>query len=149
MIRWFLLIGVVACLASPAQAQNASKVAEDIAQRWVTAYNSGDAKGVGALFTADGFWSPATAELFKGPEAIADTLATRIKLGFTKQTQKPTEAHQVGDVIWAAGEYDVFGSGENAGKHYAGRYGEVIVRDSTGNWHIAMLTGNGGMKPLH
>jgi len=148
MMRWVVLTGVVVCLASPAQAQNASKVAEEFANKWVTAYNSDNPKGVAALFTADGIWSPATAELFKGREAIAKTLGARIKLGFTKQTQEPTEAHQVGNVIWALGEYTVFGSGESTGKRYAGRYGEVIVRDNTGNWHIAMITGNGGMKPL-
>jgi uncharacterized protein (TIGR02246 family) len=148
MMRWFMLIGVVVCLASSTQAQDASKVAEEFANKWVTAYNSGNPEGVAALFTTDGIWSPATAELFKGREAIAKTLAARIKLGFTKQTQNPTEAHQDGNVIWASGEYSVFGSGETAGKQFAGRYGVVYVRDNTGNWHIAMITGNGGMKPL-
>ena len=104
MMRWLVLIGVVVCLASSAQAQNATKVAEDFGNKWVTSYNAGDAKGIASLFTKDGTWSPATAVLLKGRDEIEKAVATRIKAGFTKTTVTMAEAHQIGDVIWAAGE---------------------------------------------
>lgn len=43
------------------------------------------------------------------------------------------------------GEYLITGSGENTGKEIAGRFGAVYVREGN-DWHLAMLTGNGGLK---
>ena len=56
-----------------------------------------------------------------------------------------TDAHQAGNVVWASGEYVITGSGENNGKEIAGRFGAVYVREGN-DWHLAMLTGNGGPK---
>jgi len=144
-MRWFVLIGVAVCLASSAQAQNATKIAEDFGNKWVASYNAGDAKGLASLFTKDGTWSPDRAVLLKGRDEIEKAVAARVKAGFTKQTVTMAEAHQIGDVIWALGEYSVSGSGENAGKEIAGRFGAVYVREGN-DWHIAMLTGNGELK---
>lgn len=145
MIRWFVLIGMVVCLGSSAHAQNATKVADDFGNKWVASYNAGDAKGIASLFTKDGTWSPATAVLLKGRDEIEKAVAARMKAGFTKTTVTMTEAHQIGDVVWAVGEYSVIGSSENAGKEIAGRFGAVYVREGN-DWHLVMLTGNGGLK---
>lgn len=128
--------------ALPAQAQDATKVAQDFIGKWVADYNSGDAKGPATLFTSDGGWSPATAALLGGRDEITKAVTERIKAGYTKTTVTLTEAHQAGNVVWTLGEYAVFGSGADAGKQIAGRFGAVYVRDGDA-WHLSMLTGNG------
>lgn len=122
-------------------------VAQDIVGRWVTLYNAGDAKGIAALFTKDGLFSPAAGILLHGRAEIAKTVAARISDGFNKETVSVLEEHRIGDVAWATGQYDIVGSGKNDGKHVAGHFGAVYVLER-GGWHIAQLTGNGIMKAL-
>lgn len=133
----FLMLGSVL----PVRAQDASKTADELAKKWVTAYNAGDAAAISAFFTKEGVFSPATATLLKGRDAIERGTAGRMKAGWTKETVTVSEAHQAGDVIWASGEYAITGSFESAGKQIRGRFGEVLVREGD-NWHIAQLTGN-------
>jgi len=147
LLRLFrtLVIAPVLLFTTSAFAQNATKVAEDFGNKWVATYNAGDAKGIASLFTKDGTWSPATAALLKGHDQIEKAVAARMKAGFTKQTVTMEAAHQNGDTIWAEGEYSIIGSGDNSGKKIAGRFGAVYVREGN-DWHLAMLTGNGGLK---
>jgi uncharacterized protein (TIGR02246 family) len=144
VIAAFAAGGLMAA-ALPAHAQDATKVAQDFIGRWVADYNSGDAKGLAALFSSDGTWSPAAAALLRGRDEIAKAVAERIKAGYNKTTVTLTEAHQAGNVVWALGEYAVFGSGADVGKQIAGRFGAVYVRDGDA-WHLGMLTGNGVVK---
>jgi len=137
-----LAVGFVMLVSiMPARAQDASKTADELAKKWEASYDAGDAAAIGAFFTKGGVFSPATASLLKGPDAIEKAIAGRMKAGWTKETVTVTEAHQSGDVIWVSGEYDLVGSGESAGKQIRGRFGEVLVRDGN-EWHIAQLTGN-------
>ncbi len=50
-------LGLVAMLVtSPAYADEAMTVAQDIVSKWQTAYNNGDAATVAALYTQDAVW---------------------------------------------------------------------------------------------
>ncbi len=128
---------LMSCSVLPVHAQEASKAAE----KWVAAYNSGDAAAIAALFTQDAVFSPASAVTLKGREVIEKALAGRMKAGFTKETVNVTEEHQNGDTLWAVGDYEVIGSGESEGKKINGKFGEVLMRDGDA-WHIVMLTAN-------
>lgn len=124
-----------------AYAQDAKKTADDFATQWVTAYDAGDAAALAALFTPDGVFNAPSGAVLKGRDAIGKALAGRIKAGWTKETVTTTDAGTAGTAVWAAGEYGLVGSGEQAGKQSGGHFGWVLIRDGD-TWHAAMLTAN-------
>lgn len=139
--RLFLSLLILAtCL--PAMAQDrAKRVVDDVAAKWLTAYNANEPANIAALFTSDGVFLASSAKEFKGREAIEKAVAGRIKAGWTKETISVREAHSVGDIIWATGEYTLIGSGEMSGKHYSGMFGDVFVKDGDG-WRLALVIAN-------
>jgi uncharacterized protein (TIGR02246 family) len=140
-LRWFLVLLAVSTSSFSAYAQDAMKAADDFATKWVTAYDSGDAAALAALFTPDGIFNAPSGTALKGRDAIEKALAGRIKAGWTKETVTTSDAGAVGPAIWAAGEYALVGSGDVAGKHTGGHFGWVLVRDGDA-WRVAMLTAN-------
>ena len=140
-LRWFLALLVVGTSSLSAHAQDAKKTADDFATKWVTAYDAGDAAVLAALFTPDGVFNAPSGAALKGREAIEKALAGRMKAGWTKETVTTNDAGAAGNAVWAAGEYALLGSGEQAGKQTGGRFGWVLVRDGDA-WRVAMLTAN-------
>lgn len=138
VIAAFVLM--IACTASAA-AQDEMKVADEMAKKWVTAYNAGDAAAIAAMFTPDGFFNAPSGTVLKGREAIEKAIAGRIKAGWTKETITVTVANSVGNAIWSAGDFAITGSGEVEGKQTSGHYGEVLVREGD-SWYLVMLTAN-------
>ena len=145
MIQRTLVSSIFAIsLAATASAQqnatnhDARKVAEDLTRQWEEAYNHGNADAVGALFAPDGvFVGPAG--VLSGQKEIASALQGRIKQGWAKETITIGEAREVGNAIWAIGDYTSVGSSEQAGKQMNGRYGFVATREG-GAWRISMIT---------
>jgi uncharacterized protein (TIGR02246 family) len=133
-----LIIGLVV----PAMAEdNAKKVADELAAKWEAAYNAGDPGKIASMFASDGAFNPPSGVLVKGKDAIEKGLAGRMKAGWTKETVSVTEAHSVGNAIWAVGDYNLIGTGEMAGKETGGKFGEVLVKEGN-DWHLVMLTAN-------
>ena len=61
---------------------DAKKIAQDLTDKWVAAYNTGDAKAIAALYTKDALFSNAGAKDFmKGQDAIEQNLAAGIEQG--------------------------------------------------------------------
>ena len=140
-LRRFLVLLFVSVSSISAYAQDAKKTADDFATKWVAAYDGGDAAALAALFTADGVFNAPSGAVLKGRDAIEKALAGRIKAGWTKETVTTTDAEMAGTAVWAAGEYGLVGSGEQAGKQSGGHFGWVLVRDGDA-WPAAMLTAN-------
>jgi uncharacterized protein (TIGR02246 family) len=140
-LRRFLVLLFVSVSSISAYAQDAKKTADDFATKWVAAYDAGDAAALAALFTADGVFNAPSGAVLKGRDAIEKALAGRIKAGWTKETVTTTDAEMAGTAVWAAGEYGLVGSGEQAGKQSGGHFGWVLVRDGDA-WRAAMLTAN-------
>jgi len=140
-LRWFLVLLVVSTSSFSAYAQDAKKTADDFGTKWVTAYDSGDATALAALFTPDGIFNAPSGAALKGRDAIEKALAGRIKAGWTKERVTTSDAGAVGTAVWAAGEYALLGSGDVAGKQTGGHFGWVLVRDGDA-CHVAMLTAN-------
>jgi len=140
-LRRFLVLLFVSVSSISAYAQDAKKTADDFATKWVAAYDAGDAAALAALFTADGVFNAPSGAVLKGRDAIEKALAGRIKSGWTKETVTTTDAGMAGTAVWAAGEYGLVGSGEQAGKQSGGHFGWVLVRDGDA-WRAAMLTAN-------
>jgi uncharacterized protein (TIGR02246 family) len=138
---WFLALLVVGASSLSAHAQDAKKTADDFATKWVAAYDAGDAAALAALFTPDGVFNAPSGAALKGRYAIEKALAGRMTAGWTKETVTTIDAAAAGNAVWAAGEYALSGSGEQAGKQTGGRFGWVLVRDGDA-WRVAMLTAN-------
>jgi uncharacterized protein (TIGR02246 family) len=140
-LRRFFVVLFISISSIPAYAQDAKKTADDFASKWVTAYDAGDAAALAALFTPDGVFNAPSGAVLKGRDAIEKALAGRIKAGWTKETVTTADAGAAGTAVWAAGEYGLVGSGEQAGKQSGGHFGWVLVRDGDA-WRAAMLTAN-------
>jgi len=136
-----LALLVLSTSSLTAYAQDAKKTADDFAAKWVSAYDAGDAAALAALFTPDGVFNAPSGAVVKGRDAIEKALAGRIKAGWTKETVTTTDAGMAGTAVWAAGEYGLVGSGEQAGKQSGGHFGWVLVPDGSA-WRAAMLTAN-------
>src|SRR5436305_2054030 len=100
-----LAVSLLVFAATSAHAQDAMKTAEEIAAKWVAAYNAGDAAAVAALFTQDGVFNAPSGTVLKGRDAIEKAVAGRMKVGWTRETVTTTNAGAAGTGIWAAGEY--------------------------------------------
>jgi len=140
-LRLLAMVVLMAGTVFPAHAQDAMKVANELGAKWETAYNSGDAGAIAAMFTPDGVFSAPSGAVLKGHEAIEKAIGGRIKAGWTSETVTVKDAGMVGNGVWAVGDYAITGSGDNAGKQTGGHFGEVLVRDGDA-WHVVMLTAN-------
>ena len=125
------LLGLVAMLVtSPAYADEAMTVAQDIVSKWQTAYNNGDAAKVAALYTQDAVWVRPTG-IEKGKAEIEKAVANLIKQS-PKLTVSAVGAEQNGNVVWYYSDY-MFPNGST------GHSGVTLVNDA-GSWQIAMHT---------
>lgn len=68
----FVATVLVVGSAVPAQAQDASKAAEDLGKKWVEAYDAGDAAAIAALFTPDGVFIPASGVVPQRPQGLPE-----------------------------------------------------------------------------
>jgi uncharacterized protein (TIGR02246 family) len=127
-------LGLVAMLiTSPAYADEAMTVVQDLGSKWQNAYNSGDAAKIADLYVPDAVFSSGVLGTLKGKAEIEKAVADQMKKT-PKITVKPMEAHQSGNVVWGYGEF-MFPDGPS------GHYGIIDVNDG-GTWHIAMHISN-------
>jgi uncharacterized protein (TIGR02246 family) len=97
-------LGLVAMLVtSPAYADEAMTVAQDIVSKWQTAYNNGDAATVAALYTQDAVWVRPTG-IEKGKAEIEKAVANLMKQS-PKLTVSAVGAEQNGNVVWYYSNY--------------------------------------------
>ena len=126
-----LVIGML--ITSPAYADEATTVVQDLGSKWQNAYNSGDAATIADLYLPDAILSSGVLGTLKGKAEIEKAVADQIKKN-PKITVKPTAGHQSGNVIWGYGDF-MFPNGPS------GHYGITAVNDA-GSWHIAMHISN-------
>jgi uncharacterized protein (TIGR02246 family) len=126
-------LGLIAMLVtSPAYADEAMTVAQDVASKWQTAYNNGDAGKIADLYTQDAVWVRATG-IAKGKAEIETAAANLMKqLPNNKLTANVVGAGQSGNVVWFYTD-TMFANGPT------GHSGVMLVNDA-GSWHIAMHT---------
>ena len=117
------LLLMVSLTAAPAFAeqgaaisqQDARQAADTVENKFVASYNAGNAAEVAVPFTTDATYATAGGSVLSGPQAIEKAIAARIKTGWTKESVAISEAHAVGNAVWALGEYSIVGSGQNSG----------------------------------
>jgi uncharacterized protein (TIGR02246 family) len=124
---------VVLLTTSPAYADEAMTVLQDIGSKWQTAYNSGDAAKVADLYLPDAVFSSGVLGTLKGKAEIEKAVADQMKKT-PKIAVNPTAAHQNGNIVWGYGDF-MFPDGPS------GHYGVTLVNDA-GSWHTAMHISN-------
>ncbi len=131
----------VALAAAGFALAGAGKDYADTSERWMKAFNAGDAAGIAALYTEDGTAMPPNAPAVKGRAAIEAYLAEDIagSPAGGKLTVKVTDQDHSGDLGYARGTWsmtDASGAVVDRGK-----WVEVRKRVK-GNWYIHVDTWN-------
>jgi ketosteroid isomerase-like protein len=107
-------------------------VAQDLASKWQTAYNNGDAAKVAELYMQDAVWVRPT-EIDKGMAEIEKAVANSIKQ-FPQLTVNVAGAGQHGNVVWFYSNY-MLANGPT------GHSGVVLFNDG-GSWRYLLHTSN-------
>ena len=131
-LRSLTLMTVVA-ITSPAYADEAMTVAQDIVSKWQTAWNIGNAGQIADLYVQDAVFSSGVLGVLKGKSEIEKALADQMKKT-PKITLNLLDAHQNGNVVWYYLDF-MFPNGPS------GHAGVTAVNDA-GSWHIAMHVSN-------
>ena len=105
-------------------------------QKWLKAFNGGDALGVSVLYSENARLMPPNSEIIEGRAAIADFtkgfVATGAKLAFKLLT-----VHESPDFCVAVGTYEMdIPTGAEIQKD-TGKFMEVWTRQPDGSWQIA------------
>ncbi|HRO12391.1 nuclear transport factor 2 family protein [Amaricoccus sp.] len=93
-----LVAGGLGGLALPAFAQSVEEVAAAYAV-WDAAFNAGDAEAVGATYTADAIFLPATHDVIEGPAAISAFFDGLFGMGVTGHKLELIETIDKGDTV--------------------------------------------------
>ena len=123
----------VILVASPAYADEAMTVAQDLASKWQTAYNGGDAAKVADLYMQDAVWVRPN-EIDKGKAEIEKAVASLMKQ-FPKLTVNVAGAGQHANVVWYYSNYILAPNGPT------GHSGVTLVSDG-GSWRYLIHTTN-------
>lgn len=109
--------------------------AEGIAEtnkEFVAAYNSGNAAGVAACYTAEGQFKVPNAPTFEGREAVAGAFQGLLDAGISTVELKTTELEDFGETAIEHGEY-ILMSGDNIADK--GRF-MVHWQNVYGKWYL-------------
>jgi uncharacterized protein (TIGR02246 family) len=111
--------------------QRDSEVADQLAARWVAAYNAADAAALGALYDEDAALSTAVDGTFTGRPRIQAFWAGDFGGRKPVSTLTVTDVYAAGDLTHLEGDYVV----EDGGKLTEGRYIQLWMRDGS-DWRI-------------
>ena len=128
-----MLLAAALLIATPAYADDAMTVAEDIVSKWQAAYNDGDAGKIADLYVQDAVFSSGVLGVLKGKSEIEAALADQIKKA-PKIRLNLLDAHQNGNVVWDYLDF-MFPNGPSG---HAG----VTAVNNAGSWHIVMHVSN-------
>ena len=109
---------------------------EDGEQRWLKAFNSGDAAGVAALYGQNARLLPPNSDIVEGRAALEPFfqgfLDTGAKLSFDL-----IQVYETPEVCTAVGRYEMTSpAGSGGSERDLGKYIEVWVRQADGSWLI-------------
>jgi ketosteroid isomerase-like protein len=102
-------------------------------QAFKEAFNSGDAAGVAALYTADGQLAAPNSDIIEGAEALAGFWKAFIEMGLKVEALDTVEVDEYGDSAVEQGRYRLVDADGNAVDH--GKYMILWKRDGVG-WKL-------------
>jgi len=97
------------------------------------AFNSGDAAGVAALYTAEGKLLPANSDFVTGPQAIQEFWQGAIDMGIKSVKLETIEVDGMGKMAYEVGKYQLFAEGDqmlDQGKYI------VVWKEVEGVWKL-------------
>lgn len=153
------LLATTACSpAAPPATPPAAPVAdapEDIAaittarDAFMKAYEAGDAKAIGELYTENAVSEPNFQTTLKGRDAIVSSLASMFEQVAIKATLDPDETRTLGSVALDRGHYTVTVTPKAGAPPTTsqGRYLVVYVKGADGTWRVSHDIDNASMPP--
>jgi uncharacterized protein (TIGR02246 family) len=132
-------IALIIAFSGPTFAQDAKSIAEQGNQKWIEAYNAGDAAALTALYSKDAALLPqGVAEPLIGQAIIRKFFDDAVKQRVAKLSLPVTEAKMAGpDTLFDAGTWsgDVPAANGNAAAHVSGTYLNIWLREGP-NWRL-------------
>jgi uncharacterized protein (TIGR02246 family) len=133
------LLLVAACTSSTPQATTTDTAPiADVRNRYVAAYNAGDAAGVAALFAEDAISLPDHAPAINGRAASENSLKEMFAKNTANITITPGETEIVGDIAHEHGSYSITVTPKAGGNAMTdtGKYLVILKRGSDGKWLV-------------
>jgi uncharacterized protein (TIGR02246 family) len=129
------IVGLLYALAAPAFAQDAKSIGEQQNQRWLQAYNAGDAAALTALYTKDAALLPqAITRPLIGETSIRKYFDDLVKDRVINLSVSVTEAKMLSpDALFIVGTWTA---------QVSGTYMTIFVREGS-DWRIRADTWNG------
>ncbi|YCI06143.1 SgcJ/EcaC family oxidoreductase (plasmid) [Ensifer sp. D2-11] len=103
--------------------------------RWNSAFNSGDADAVAALYAADAIVLPSTHAIVRGGSEIRDFWRGLISAGVQDHRIEMIDAQSIGDIGYAIGKWSANAPGESGdAQSYEGTVVMIFRRQGHGSW---------------
>jgi uncharacterized protein (TIGR02246 family) len=110
---------------------------------WDAAFNSGDPKGVCALYTDDAILLPPTHDVIKGPDGVDKFIAGILGMGAKGHKLELIEASGDGNIVYATAKWSAVGK-DSAGKDqpWAGTTTTIFEKQADGSLKLKVHTFN-------
>ncbi|RWM21791.1 MAG: SgcJ/EcaC family oxidoreductase [Mesorhizobium sp.] len=119
--------------------ENIREVLQKANDGWNSAFNSGNADAVAALYTPDAVVLPSTHAFVRGTSAIKDFWKELISAGVRNHGIELVDAVAAGDIAYATGKWSAEG-GET--QRYEGSIVTIFRRETDGSWRVCLHTWN-------
>lgn len=130
-------------LGAPAFAQSVEEEVAAAYAAWDEAFNAGDAAAVGAAYTADALFLPATHDVIEGPDGVAEFFGGIFGMGVTGHKLELIEAIDHGDAVVAAARWSAAGKdAAGADQPWGGVATHVFERQDDGGLKLRLHTFN-------
>jgi uncharacterized protein (TIGR02246 family) len=138
-----LAAGGLGVLALPAFGQSVDEEVAAAYAAWDEAFNAGDAAAVGATYTEDALFLPATHDVIEGPEGVAEFFGGIFGMGVTGHKLELIEAIDGGDTVVAAARWSADGKdASGADQPWGGVATHVFERQDDGSLKLRLHTFN-------
>lgn len=146
MKRTLTALALTLAIITPAfAADDATSISKQLNDKWLEAYNKGDAAAMAALYTTDAVLLPqGSAQPIVGRENIQKFYEGWIKQKLDNGAVPVTEAHMLGsDAVFAAGTWSGDAPGQNgaASMHVNGTWLTISAKEG-GEWRTRADTWN-------
>ncbi len=110
---------------------------------WDAAFNAGDADAVGAAYTEDAIFLPATHDVIEGPAGVSEFFKGIFGMGVTGHKLELIEAGEEGDLIFAAARWSAAGKdASGVDQPWGGIATHVFERQDDGALKLRLHTFN-------
>jgi uncharacterized protein (TIGR02246 family) len=127
-------------------AQSTEKIRDELQRAndgWNSAFNSGNADAVAALYTPDAVVLPSNHAVVRGTSAIKDFWNGLIAAGVKDHGIELIDAQSVGEIAYATGKWSANGLGEGgATQRYEGTVVTIFRSQGDGSWRACLHTWN-------